>query len=125
MSFLQEQLVRYQKSEKAFDSAMRRIYDLKGNASIEEVCLATHITRKQLERKFLQLVGTTPKTFSRVCRFLNVCRHMKEQEGKTLTQLSQDCGYYDQAHFINDFRKFSGFTPKEFFAKENIWFTEI
>jgi len=73
----------------------------------------------------LAAVGTTPKVFSRITRFLNICRHLEEHQNKTLTQLTQECGFYDQAHFIKEFKEFSGFTPKEFFQKENVYFSEI
>jgi AraC-like DNA-binding protein len=123
--FLADQLKRFGKNETETDEALKVIRQSKGMLSIEEVCAQTGINKKQLERKFSQLPGATPKVFSRVCRFLNICNHLDEYKGKSLTALAYECGYYDQSHFINEFKEFSGFTPKEFFEKQNVWFTEI
>lgn len=123
--FLVERLHQFKKNESKTDEALKLIRQSKGTLSIEEVCGKTGFTRKQLERKFTRLAGMTPKVFSRVCRFLNICHHLDEYRGKSLTELAYECGYYDQSHFINEFKEFSGFTPKEFFEKQNIWFTEV
>jgi len=73
----------------------------------------------------LATIGTTPKIFSRTTRFLHLCHHLKEYENKNMTQLTYDLGYYDQAHFIKDFRTFTGFTPKEFYEQNNICFADF
>ena len=122
--FLLEKLRLHQKEEAGTDNVIRLIREYKGTLSIEQVAERTGINLKQLERKFSSLLGTTPKVFSRVCRFLDICHHLHQHKGKSLTALAYECGYFDQSHFINDFKSFSGFTPKEFFEKEHIWFTE-
>jgi AraC-like DNA-binding protein len=124
-AFLIRQLDVHKKFEAKTDEAVRMIRESKGTLSIDEVGKKTGQDKKQLERKFSSLVGATPKIFSRVCRFLHICHHLDEQKGKSLTQLAYECGYYDQSHFINEFKVFSGFTPKEFFEKRNIWFTQV
>ena len=47
-------------------------------------------------------------------RFQAATQH-KTGEKVDLTDIAHNCGYYDQSHFINDFREFSGYTPKEYF----------
>jgi AraC-like DNA-binding protein len=42
-----------------------------------------------------------------------------------MTQLAHRLDYYDQAHFIKDFKAFSGITPKEYFQQKNICFAEF
>jgi AraC-like DNA-binding protein len=123
--FLTSMLEQHKKPETKTDAAVKMIRQQKGNLSIEDVCERTGLNKKQLERTFVKLVGATPKVFSRVCRFLHICHHLDEQKGKSLTQLAYECGYYDQSHFINEFKEFSGFTPKDFFEKEHIWFTQV
>ena len=123
--FLLEKLRQFQKDEVRVDSVLKLIRQTKGTLSIESICTETGFSKKQLERKFLSTVGTTPKMFSRITRFLNICQNLKEQRSQTLTQLTHDCGFYDQAHFIKEFKAFSGFTPKEFYERENVFFSEI
>ncbi len=123
--FLIEKLEEFQKKEVEMEKAIKLIRQTKGTLSIESICAETGFSKKQLERKFLATVGTTPKVFSRITRFLNICQNLKEEKSQTLTQLTHDCGFYDQAHFIKEFKAFSGFTPKEFYGKENVFFSEI
>jgi AraC-like DNA-binding protein len=123
--FLLEKLKQFQRKEENTDNAIKLIRKTKGELSIEDICAATGIPKKQLERKFVAAVGVTPKLFSRITRFLFICQHLEEQKHKTLTQLTHDCGFYDQAHFIKEFKAFSGFTPKAFYEKANIYFSEI
>jgi AraC-like DNA-binding protein len=123
--FLLDRLNEYKKKEVGVDQAIKLIRESKGQLSIDEVCDRTGFSKKMLERKFPASVGTTPKIFSRITRFLDICSHLKENSGKSLTELSYECGFYDQSHFIKEFKEFSGFTPKEFFAKNNVVFSEI
>lgn len=123
--FLVERLNENKRNEPEVDQAIRLIRESKGSLGIEELCARTGFTQKQLERKFTASVGTTPKVFSCITRFLDICHHMKDMEGKTLTQLALDCGFYDQAHFSKEFRKFSGFSPKEFFERNNVVFADL
>jgi len=123
--FLLNRLRENKNNRSRIDAAVKLIRASKGQLSIEEVCEETGLSKKQLERNFLATVGTTPKVFSRISRFLNICQNLRDNRGKTLTQLAYECDYFDQAHFIKEFKEFSGFTPKAFFARNNISFTGL
>ena len=112
-------------TDDSIDSAIKLLRDERGHLSIEELCERTGFSTKQLERKFITAVGTTPKVFARISRFLYMCHNIKDFGNKTLTELCYDCGYYDQSHFIKEFRTFSGFTPKEFFARNDLVFANL
>ena len=66
-------------------------------------------------RRFIELftaqVGLTPKLYSRVRRFQDVLAFIHEADDVDWVDVALRCGYYDQAHFIHDFRAFSGLTP--------------
>ena len=123
--FLDKCLLKYKKETIAIDNAIKLIRETKGEHTIEALCNKLNIHHKKLERGFLNTLGTTPKVFSRTTRFLHLCHHLKEYENLTMTQLAHRLGYYDQAHFIKDFKAFSGITPKEYFQQDNICFAEF
>ncbi len=123
--FQLDRLEEHYKDDAALDEAVKLIRSAGGRLSIEEVGESVGLSRKQLERKFASTVGTTPKTFARISRFLNICHHLDKYRGSTLTRLAHECGYFDQAHFIREFSAFTGFTPKAFFAKNNVKFAEL
>ncbi|MCY3773728.1 MAG: helix-turn-helix transcriptional regulator [Gemmatimonadetes bacterium] len=123
--FLLDRLKEHRRDDGALDEAVKLIRSGGGQLSIEEVGERVGLSRKQLERKFASTVGTTPKTFARISRFLNICHHLDRYRGKTLTHLAHECGYFDQAHFIREFNAFTGFTPKAFFEKNNVKFAEL
>jgi len=66
-------------------------------------------------RRFIQLfdeeVGLTPKLYSRVLRFQQVLHLVQNQRQVDWVEVALACGYFDQAHFIHDFRSFSGLNP--------------
>ena len=70
------------------------------------------------QRRFIELfrneVGLTPKLFCRVVRFQKVVQKIHGQRKVDWADVAVDCGYYDQAHFIHDFRSFSGFSPTSY-----------
>jgi AraC-like DNA-binding protein len=69
-------------------------------------------------RRFIQLfsseVGLTPKLFCRVRRFQHVLQTLRAGTELDWVQIAADCGYYDQAHFIHDFKSFSGINPSTY-----------
>jgi len=87
--------------------------------SAEEVAALAGISRRQLERRFLNLVGLTPKHFQRMRRFQRVFQAV-ERDGAAWADAAVSCGYYDQAHLIRDFREFSGDTPSVLLAGDEL-----
>lgn len=88
----------------------------KGQISASELSQKLLLTNKSLERKFSALLGKTPKQFIRIVRFQGVIQSFLNPENKQLTRLAYENGYFDQAHFVKDFKALSGYTPKEFLA---------
>ncbi|GAB4511553.1 MAG: helix-turn-helix domain-containing protein [Anaerolineae bacterium] len=72
--------------------------------------------------RFIQLfredIGLTPKLFSRVQRFQHALRLMTQQSTPRWTEVALQCGYYDQAHFINEFQAFAGITPTAYLPQD-------
>jgi hypothetical protein len=70
--------------------------------------------RRQLERNFNKQIGLSPKQLSKVIRLQATLQMLLNQTTETLTNIAHESEYYDQAHFIKDFKEFTGITPKEF-----------
>ncbi|MGE0129577.1 MAG: DUF6597 domain-containing transcriptional factor [Blastocatellales bacterium] len=85
-----------------------------GQISIDQLASDLGISGRQLERRFLSEVGIGPKLLCRILRFQQVFRAV-EREDKNWARIAADCGYYDQAHLIRDFRQFAGQTPSVLF----------
>lgn len=77
----------------------------------------TGISYRQVRRLFEFYIGDTPKTFSKVVRFQNILKAKPSKQSLRQNKLFFDVGYYDQAHFIKEFRNFYGVTPGKAFGR--------
>lgn len=97
---------------------VRYIVQTKGVLSIETLMMHVNISRRQFERRFMQHVGISPKVFSRIIRFQNTLKYSPNIKIGNLTSLALEYGYADQAHFIREFKEFSGINPKYYFIHQ-------
>lgn len=86
---------------------------------VREVAREVGLSERQFVRSFAQEVGMSPKLFSRVARFHRVLAQLKRSPVPAWTELALDCGYFDQAHLINEFRSFSNLSPTEYLRKRS------
>lgn len=85
------------------------------NAGHLSNCLYT--SPKTLERKFSTYLGKTTKQVIKLMRFHEVLHNFSSIKELSLTEHAYKNGYYDQSHFIHDFKSYTGYTPKEFQLK--------
>jgi len=85
--------------------------------AIGELAEEIGLTQRRLIRLFRDQVGLTPKAFGRVRRFQRALRSIGAAADVDWTETALACGYYDQAHFIHDFRDFCGLTPGAYLAR--------
>jgi AraC-like DNA-binding protein len=100
----------------------------KGLVSVGEIASIACLSHKQYDRIFYDFVGLHPKEFLKIVRLQYVFHHHKYNQNETLTELAYACGYYDQAHFVNDFKSLTGLTPKQCFAEcesESDYFLQV
>ena len=88
-----------------------------GQVRVDDLAFDAGMSARQLRRLFVEQLGLTPKHLCRVIRFQHSLALMRGSRRGDWTQVALDSGYYDQAHFINEFREFSGLTPGEFAAR--------
>ncbi len=96
------------------DFVASRIVQTPEQVSLKQIEEKTGYSRKHIIQLFKDHVGVTPKEFLKVIRFQKAITEIEQDRYFNWTALADQCGYYDQSHFIADFRTFSGFTPAEY-----------
>ena len=89
------------------------IMSKEGNLSIKEISQTYDINSRQLERLFNNLLGFSPKKFTNIIRFFYAFKSLMKNGFNELSLKALGFGYYDQAHFNKEFKKFSNFTPTD------------
>jgi len=96
------------------------IFSTKGSASIKSILKENLSKRRQLERHFFKQVGMSPKQLGKVIRLQTALKMLLSQQPESLTKIAYESAYYDQAHFIKDFKEFTGTNPGEFLEDEKM-----
>lgn len=97
-------------------ATVETILTANGQLSIGELSKQNKINRRQMERKFSSTIGLSPKQLSKTIRLQATLKMLLNKKFTSLTALAYEGDYYDQAHFIKDFKEFTGLTPKEFYG---------
>jgi AraC-like DNA-binding protein len=100
------------KTDKLIVEAVKLIYQSNGTIRIKELNEKLFISQSPFEKRFRKVVGTTAKKFASIIRFHSVLENLNE--AKTLTEICYENNFFDQAHFIKDFKQFTGDTPENF-----------
>lgn len=93
------------------DKAMAALVSTGGNITMEELASLACLSLRQFERKCTERLGMPPKQYARLIRFCKAYQLKELFPQKTWTEIAYNSGYYDQMHFIRDFKKFAGITP--------------
>ena len=117
--WLIEKMENRKKSNRCIDAAIDLIQKYKGNITMREVEEATYTTKRTLERHFLEQVGLHPKTFSRLIRFNHVIHFLQSNMNIKWRQVANSFGYYDQSHFIHEFKSLAGKLPRDYFLPKS------
>ncbi len=96
------------------DWAWRRLRESGGLVSIEGLAKEVGFSRKHLSVTFHERFGMTPKLLARLVRFDRAVRLLRSGRHRSFADVGLECGYFDQAHFIREFRDFAGSTPGEY-----------
>lgn len=109
--FMLSQLKHIQ-ADKLIVEAVKLIYQSKGAIRIKELNEKLFISQSPFEKRFRKVVGTTPKKFASIVRFNSILNNLNK--AKSLTEICYENNFFDQAHFIKDFKQFTGDTPDNF-----------
>ncbi|MBC8110428.1 MAG: AraC family transcriptional regulator [Verrucomicrobia bacterium] len=91
-----------------------------GMKPVEQIAEQVGVSRRAIEKQFMEKVGLSPKYYSRMVRFSAVQRFLMNHPQSSWLDLTHQFGYYDQSHLIKDFYDFTGSSPQEFAAMDTI-----
>ena len=100
---------------------MHRIYSVgqikekNGCLSVEEIRDIVGYSHRRFSELFKVLVGITPKQYARICRFQHTLGSIWGGNVPDWSSIAIDSGYFDQPHFIHEFKSFSGLSPTEYY----------
>ncbi|NQZ82014.1 MAG: helix-turn-helix transcriptional regulator [Colwellia sp.] len=84
-------------------------------ANVSQLCNEFSISLRDLQRLFKTYIGITPNAYMRINKIRKIKTTIANNQFKSLTQLSNDYDYFDQAHFIREFKTFMEETPKKYY----------
>lgn len=106
---------RFQKADGLMNGVLDLIYQANGMIAVADIIQELPVTERQLERKFKEQVGIAPKKFIDVIKFQNFLKSLQKSPSDVkLSQVVYACGYYDQAHLNNCFKRHAGVTPMQY-----------
>ncbi|RYL92720.1 AraC family transcriptional regulator [Sporolactobacillus sp. THM7-4] len=93
-----------------------KIYLSSGNLNIQELSRVIGYTPQYIRKKFEKYIGFSPKQFCRIVKFQNALDEITliNEKKMNLTEITTDNGFYDQSHFIREFKKLANLTPKQY-----------
>lgn len=120
-AFLLERLQENQVIDQVIKTTVDAIYKSKGSVKIADILGDDKGSRRRLERQFKRHIGLSPKQLSKVIRLQAALSLLLDTESQSLTKIAYSSEYYDQSHFIKDFKEFTGITPKDFFSSDEMF----
>jgi AraC-like DNA-binding protein len=99
-------------TDKLIVEAVKLIYQTNGAIRIKELNEKLFISQSPFEKRFRKVVGATAKKFASIVRFNTVLDNLNNS--KSLTEICYENNFFDQAHFIKDFKQFTGDSPENF-----------
>lgn len=103
--------IKERKADQLVAGALHHIYQSKGTIRIAALSELLHTSQSPLEKRFRAIVGASPKKFAGIVRARHMLGALNNDDQDAAEHLS---AYYDQAHFIKDFKKFSSMTPEQY-----------
>jgi AraC-like DNA-binding protein len=109
-------LRRARRAQDGVSAAVRMILATDGRVPVDHLASVQGISHRQLARRFRERVGVAPKLLCRLVRFQSVFTVIRDERPARLTDLAMRCGYFDQAHFVKEFREFTGVPPSAYLS---------
>lgn len=104
-------------TENPLQEVLDLVFSTNGMATVAEMTKTAGVGERQLERLFKKYIGLSPKYYSRIIRFNYIFQLLKSKKC-SWTEIVYQSGYYDQSHFIRNFKAFTGEDPSSYFFEE-------
>ncbi len=106
------------------DAAIQHSASSQQTARIDDLARNLGISRRHLERIFLDDVGVSPKMFAIIQRYRAAARALSTHAGVGLAEVAAAMGYADQSHMTRDFTRLAGESPLRFFLRGEVAFVQ-
>lgn len=114
--FLCNRLILLEKSDCIADYAVQMIISSQGLIRVNDLCSDIGCSRRYIHTKFEEYIGLSPKEFICLVRFYQIYKNINLAPSNPF-EIGES--YYDQSHFIKEFKKFTGYTPGEYARQSN------
>ena len=114
-----------QRRRPTIDYALTHLHQSPGTTTIAKLTRDIGISPRRLSELFREHIGVSPKLYCRIQRFQQAVQLMHHGADIHWPELALTCGYYDQSHFANDFRAFSGLSPTTYSTANRPWANHI
>jgi AraC-like DNA-binding protein len=109
--FLLARLQQPSDSHKMIFALAEAIKKQANSSAINNLKKSIPLSTRQVERNFRKIIGTDISQYVRIARFEKAIAILQKSSFARLTDVSYEAGYYDQSHFINDFKTLTGISP--------------
>lgn len=116
----QLQQAKFSYSYHAISTISKAIQKAGGENTVNYWAEKANLSERQFNRSFKNTIGISPKEYLKITRFNKVLRVFENEKTTSFSALAQQCGYYDQAHFIKDFKEYTGTTPKGYAQDDTV-----
>ena len=113
-NFIERRLTQAKSVKPGIMESIQMIVKQGGRQNVNQLASQNFLSVRQFERNFKTYAGFSPKLYSRIVRFQSTLAYYKQNI--PLAAIALENGYYDQSHFIHEFRQFSGHNPKAYFS---------
>lgn len=117
--FLLQMLGSHQSRDILVEECLEYIHSNINMVTVKDLTEKAHLSERQFEKRFVQIVGVSPQFFIRVKRFNEAMRLIDSGQYERLSDVAYALNYFDQSHFIRDIKAFSGIIPKSISQKVN------
>lgn len=117
--FVLKRLMEAKSRLSVIDDAVELIDRHKGSISVMEVAEQLKISKRYLEKKFLEKVGVSPKFYTRIKRFSNLSNVLAHSPKVDWQDIVYQNGFHDQSHLVKEFMEFNQMNPTDYHLKHN------